>query len=55
MVNERKTLQEELQQSSRRERAAAAVSGPAALAGGMGWGGVVRALEHELVASRNLW
>jgi len=51
MVNERRTLQEELQQSSRRGRAVAAVRGPAALVGGMGWGGFVRALEHELVAS----
>ena len=37
MVNERRTFQEELQQSNKREHAAAAVSGPAALAAGVGW------------------
>lgn len=51
MVSERRTLQEELQQSNKCERATAAVSDPAALVGGMGQGGFVRALEHELVAS----
>lgn len=54
MVNERRTLQEELQQSSRRERAAAAVRGPAALVGGMGWGGFVRALEMSWLQAASL-
>ena len=46
MVSERKTLQEELQQSNKCERPTAAVSDQQRW-----WVGFVRALEHELVAS----